>query len=446
MKFSFDAESYRKDLADQIKEKRSVDKDVAKELLENERETLRYRVAEDIKKVLLNIENQKNVRGESDVSLEQEKNVAQGEEISCETIKFEGSDGTEHELEILVTDIRDKIPEELNLVFDITRLVAIDARSSGIGTGTHKDIYGDFNGNENERKVLPQKHSSLDSHLFSQDLDLLDKLLVIEKEREGFIDHMLHLEYFPDANDERNFILEDPLKNSYTAPILNKYLDDAEKERLSMIIKYDRSIERYPNYLKSLDEFTEGAFTNPEMLNHFVAGDLPESTIRENPELMARFPHAVGSIIPNGRQYKYDNSNRSGAKVQEIPFDVKRQTFTHLWALAGANTTYSNENLLVVLCDPKKERFRKEVQMVHAYDDYDGRKLQERIKNFKDKGVLSQDADMIEGATKDAFVNRNGGVNFVFKKEEPWVYLADWIVDLYHGRLYKITEKAPSEE
>lgn len=443
MKFSFDAESYRKDLAEELKEKRSVDKDVAKELLEKERETLRYRVAEDIHKVLTNIEKQKKTLGETNSSFdEREKKSNEGQEISCETIKFEGSDGVEHELEIRISDIRDRIPEEINLFFDITRLFAIDAQSNGIGIGTYRDIYGNFKGKGGERKVLPNKNAAFDSHLFSRDLDLLDKLLTINKEDKWFFTKLIHPDFFP-SDDEDEFVIENPYENPDLAPILNERLSDDEKKRLSAILDYKRSIIYNQSYLNTIDKLTDGAFTNPEMLCHFVAGDLVESTHKENPELMARFPHTPGSIVPtrNRREYVYTDNNQQDVTLQEIPFDVKKQVFTHLWTTAGGSTSYSNENLIAIFCDPKKERFRKEVQTVHAYDDGGGHKLRDRVRDLKDTGVLPQDADMIDGATKYTYMNGSGGVNFVFKKEEPWVYLADWIVDLYHGRLYKITEK-----
>jgi hypothetical protein len=33
------------------------------------------------------------------------------------------------------------------------------------------------------------------------------------------------------------------------------------------------------------------------------------------------------------------------------------------------------------------------------------------------------------------------GVEISFKRNEPWLFICDWILDPYHGRVYRIVER-----
>ena len=73
MKFSFDSEGYRNNLASELHDQRSLDKEGARKKLEDERKTLQYKVSQDLKIVKQKLDKKYEERGIEKPFFRQEK-------------------------------------------------------------------------------------------------------------------------------------------------------------------------------------------------------------------------------------------------------------------------------------------------------------------------------------------------------------------------------------
>jgi hypothetical protein len=372
MKFSFEAESYRKNLSDEIKEKRLENKEEAREFLEKERGTLAYRVAEDIHTVLRNISKVAKDQGAPESTMSIEAN----NEISTKIIKVPGESGHEHILEIHTIDISNKIPVELKLQFDLSRLQAIDKRVPQVGTGLYKDIHKDYT---HVTTLVPQIQNAMDAHLFSRDLELLDKLLLVDKEHFGTLEILLRTEY--SIGREKDPDLEKKILTR-----LKKYLSEEEMERLMVIRKYQATIDYRDLELATIDKLTRGAFFSKDSLIHVVAGDNPDFKYLEYPHLLARFPHAQDGITPSHKgygAYEYSEEKQEGA-AQEIPLNIEKLASSDLWFSSGRENKHHMYNgMVVVVCNPQSKIFKEKLRSISAYDKKGKEELDDSIKSLK---------------------------------------------------------------
>lgn len=332
MKFSFDAESYRKDLAEELKEKRAVSKDSAKEFLTNEQETKRYAIAKDIK--LVSSEIRKMSGKESDAS-----------------------NGVENrstpELQIETFDLSDVMPEDLKLYIDAIRLKEIKRK---FGEKRYPiDLGADQYPNEGKYPV----YSS--SEVINRD-------------------------------------------NYY-----NAQRTDSEYTRTRELVKKENEIIDVAKIF--VNEVTEGSFGNPEMLTHVVDGDYG---------------------VPEGFVHRYPHADKNDEIPEEIKFDIHNGGINNLWFLSGlrGGTQYFAVRKVIVICNPKSERFLKKIagEKTSNYGEYSQPKL----------GRLPA-REVFPSALASTLTGSD--INIYFNKPESWADIADWVVDLYHSRLYKITEK-----
>jgi len=107
MKFSFDYQDYRKNLADELKEKRKDSRKDAKDLLNKEKLTDAYEVSKDAKRVNFEIEN---------VTGEKELNTMGGNKKTVFESDLSGK------LQIEEIDVKDKFSEDFWLRIDKRRL------------------------------------------------------------------------------------------------------------------------------------------------------------------------------------------------------------------------------------------------------------------------------------------------------------------------------------
>lgn len=411
MKFSFEAGQYRKNLADKVREKRADDRNEAKELLEKERETLKYHVAEDIKKVLMNIEKKKKVLNDN-VSPEQEKQGTDTERESVEIVRMEGSDGIEHVLEIRTTDISDRIPEEVKLIYDIYRLAVLDRKlqHSNVGSGTFNRF----------RKEEGGYYTVLDNIVDSKSThDLLFSYLLT----------MLNEE------DIQTFISDLPPGGlSIAEQIREREIYDKTEETSHEIgrVVYDK----LHNFLEII---TNGAISDKNVFAHVVGAEeegfngfsLKVSAPEKYANLKNRYPH------------KHQND-----VVREQEFDTHGAQSDYLWVNAGG-TFYDGLFKPTMLCDSRNERFRKEIETFSLYSENSHKRFNQYLgeirSNRQSDEIINPMDEKIQAALMLANERTIAGIRIDFKREEPWLFIADQIVDLYHGRLYKITEKVNGE-
>mgnify|MGYP001564130561 CR=1 FL=1 len=387
MKFSFEAGEYRKDLADSLKAKRAESRTEAKGLLEQERVTLNYKVSADIKKVLAKIEGKQP-------NQEEEEGLA-SKEVSTKVFKMEGSDGVEHEIEVHTLDISDKIPDTLKLAHDIYRLLVLDYKLSHLNVGP--DIITQF--------------------------------------AEGYLYETLK---YPSVRGLINLYLSAKTKGEDRNLFLTNWpqLSDEDKKKFSEVskkLKYetDEIVKLATQDNKGLcDVITEGAFLDEKTFAHVVGAyeegydmNLEEDSPEKYASLKNRYPHARPDEI-----------------VGEQMLDVSDAKSKELWFHAGG-ADYNNSFKMMLLCNSESERFKKEVNGFSSYNSgITGEQFTKYLQNIQpDKSKISMD-DKMKAAVMMAG-EQPSGICINFKREEPWLFIADWIVDLYHRRLYKITEK-----
>ena len=112
----------------------------------------------------------------------------------------------------------------------------------------------------------------------------------------------------------------------------------------------------------------------------------------------------------------------------------------YLWFNAGG-VSHDDTFKMTLLCDSRNERFRNEIK---SFYERSGRLGEYTPQLRADRGANNTHPasfdEKLEAARMLAAENTIGGVRIDFKREEPWLFIADWIIDSYHGRLYKITE------
>lgn len=385
MKFSFDAESYRKNLASEIKEKRSEgNREDAKELLDKERETLRYHVAEDIKNVLRKIEQKEDVIKVDD-NFSQEKTTEKGKEISCEVIKMTGSDGTERELEVRTFDVTERIPEEMRLMFDIERLAALDRKFDILDIGPKK-----FATKTDVRSF------NFEDYITASYPDAKE---ITEERRQRIYDAICEAYY--DGYTERF-----PDKSSaFDAPEIKKL-----NEFIDGLTDIQEHMFAYKLKLQELNEIardlTDGDYLRGNMLCHVVAalgvkGDLTH--------LPSEQPDDYRKLIRRRLHQKSDSDI-----PEEDIFNVHTAESKTLW-FSTKDVWSTSPNNIILVCNPKNDRFKKELG-----------------------------DNVTDDAIDEALSSNPNNMRIEFKRKEPWFYIADWVVDVYHGRLYKITEMTES--
>ena len=343
IKFSFDSQKYRRNLADKLREERITDRDTAKNILDNEKKTKRYQISKDIKRV------------------------------SIENKKITGENNTETEVEIQTFDISDKIPEDIKLYFDEIRLGKIKKNfklhkkyESGIQEEYQKEYSEGFYDGKYLRKMMENNLKDLP-----------------EESREKYIENML------------------------------------DRDRAQTISAYETQLwdKRIKDFI---NEITEEAFYNPLMFCHAVGASQTSAKAENMKKLLSR--------------YVQEDDNAP----QEEVFDATTATASSLWFNAGGESRWFNPTKIIILCNAKNERFQNEVSGVGFYREKDA----EETKFIRNKSMpemlklLAERESAIKGGS-------TGGIRIDFKKEEKWMDIADWIVDLYHSRLYKIaTAKA----
>lgn len=430
MKFSFDAEGYRDNLAEQLKAERALDRDKAVETLEQERETLRYRVSEDIKKV-------KTRLGNVPEEIDKTKTF---EEISTEIIKMEGSDGKERMLEVKTTDISDGIPDTLKLLYDIFRLATLDSK---FNHETNFDFSSLLTGYEYKRE-LEEDWLSLKSNKFY--VERKDRTLSFEKAAAPEAIAKKAKKKLEEEVEKRGMrtLLKKYLMSTLKTEDRQLFLQEEDKlggedvKRLHEISKKLRDDARkiaddaLSEYGILVNTVTEGALLNKKILRHVVAAFGEEGyntgSANNSPEnisnLRNRFPHV-----------------HSEDMVKEKVFDVHNARTRYFWFHSG-EMWEPNILKMMLFSNPENTRFKNEIKGFQTYGD------DEKISDYYYAEIERNPSKILPDDIINAGLSASAlshGIRFDFKKDEPWLYVADWIVDPYHGRLYKITEKDSGE-
>lgn len=429
LEFSFDAKNYRKNLADSLREKRSENPESAKELLQKERETLQYKVSADIKKVLAKIEAKKH--GKEEPALEH----TEPKEIGIERLKMTGSDGVERELEVHTLDISDQLPNGLRLAHDVFRLAVLESDLS------HAKI-------ESGGFKIPTFLNKEDSNHVSR---LFESALKYQN-----VGNLLFLYYvFPKYYQE--------------------YLNGDEQQRgeiFTHALEESRQLnaEIMTEYEEFLDGLTDGSFSNNKMCVHVVGADDSEAYINaqkyqenvqfldyrkdEHNDTASRMYKDTEGTIRRQSRYPRSNITSGGEMIAEQPLDIHSPSSESLWFNAGGSP-YDSRFKLIMLCNSANSRFRNEISGVFAYDNLNLFRSLHKLKNITPPAEFDSRSSRVSSYINSATLEEKieaaqllmsakglGAAGYSFKRDEPWLYLADWIVDAYHGRAYRIAEKS----
>jgi len=334
MKFSFDFEKYRDNLADDIREKRKESKQEARDALEKEQKEERYKIAKEAKAVDLEIKKVESLAKE----------------------EFEKSD-----LSIKTIDIKDKIPEKIQLAIDRKRLTEIKYRGQ-----------------------------------------------------------------------------DEEIKKSSSKLRFDKEIMDEAKE--------------------FVNEITNGDFLNPERLNTAIGGyrkNLPHKMLSQSEKVLPK--EKTENIRKLSKEKHKDDSSEKVYIPETSTFSPgdpiigrgDNPRFPNLWFAAGDSHWWDPVKQLVIV-NPYSKRFKDSIFYARTPNLIN----EEERASINPKDM--EDEEKREIVNKELnklvqYANKNtlAGIEVCFKREEERVLfkdIADWIVDLPNGVVYKIEEKEKEEE
>jgi hypothetical protein len=389
MKFSFEHKTYRDNLANELKTERKTDKDLAQTKLEQERESLKYKVSRDIKNFF---ERNKN-KQDSSITLEkttEKKTVVQ-------EIKLNGIDGKEHILTVTTEDISDRIPDEIKSTYDVYRLLCINRKLGDMSTRQEET--------GNEKSFWETVDSCLDS---KDDFYVYFYLFLNRKEFSEYLNCPEN-----EKDNDRYKELEE---------IFNKLNIDAE----------DYSKKRYHAYQDFMNTITNGGIKSPDMFNH-VIGAFEEGydswiSSEKISNIKKQYPHKLES---------------QSDMVGETELDVSNLKSHYLWVSSNGSQYMNNYIKPIIIIDPYNERLR---EALDNFGFYKGASDTEESYNkllAEIHGAENKNNPSYEETMKAALLTANSyaGIRLSFKGEIPWSLIAKQIIDPYHGRLITISEK-----
>lgn len=178
-----------------------------------------------------------------------------------------------------------------------------------------------------------------------------------------------------------------------------------------------------------IDDLTEGDFKNPEILNHVIGGfsyDRAPSYLRL--EKRTTLSESSGNLettsIPIEDAFDLN---------EHIGFGVEAE----LWFGAGGSHWLRRPENAVIIVDPKRQEFKSIIQRIlYANERYQlGKRGGVEIKDFRHMD------EVLNKITQNANGDKEGGILIEFEKgQASWKKIAKWVVDLYHGKVYKLTE------
>lgn len=417
MKFSFDSEGYRNNLANELREKRATDKEGARQRLEEERATLQYKVSEDIKRVKQKIKEKREKKG-----LETFPFIPNPEKTTLEEVRLEGSDGIEHLLEVQTIDISDQIPEEVKLIYDIFRLFTLEQKLA------HLDI------NSGILNHAPVVYQSQDGKIAGQRRQVADFTNAKGENAEVGFTEYIRLKLNDDdlellANDEMAFYSnkESSPENDERA---GELLEATEKEAFEITDLMNKKFNRFYELV------TNGAISNDNYFSHVMGANEEGYFIK----LKNDYPERHADLK---NQYPHESDKEI---VTEKPIEVGLASSDYLWVNAGG-TAYNRLFKPIILINSYSRRFKAELNGFGFYEGSSS-KFDEYLKKLQETNTHDTNGHSQElmAALYCAQGRTETGIKLKFKKETPWLLIADQIVDPYHGRLIKVREKLPTED
>lgn len=380
MKFSFESQQYRDNTAKQLKE---TEKSERKEALEKKRKELKFVLAEHIRD--FNRKNDKK-RKEGSVdgkSEDQEGKVERKKIFGKIESHLRGSE--EFGVEIETIDISDQIPESVQIIYDMNRLLEVEYTYSDdeVSRGWyHKD---EDSPNAKHHNNSPEGYINRDPYY---DLDSID--IIIEK-------------YIKMAEQERG----EPLTTDSGTIIYNE-----ELKKIAEQAKKD--------FVEFRERMTEGLASNPRVLYHTVgahtggfSSDWYRSTMKSEDE------------VKNKLRNRFPN-NTEGSEIQEKPLEINEDLVSRgLWVNAG-KVAFNNTLKPLMLIDTTSPRFKKYISYMVTRENRGGYDTR----------------DEIEESFEDPDARDVWGIELQPRKPPyvHWLSIADQIFDPYHGRMIKIKE------
>ncbi|KKU81224.1 MAG: hypothetical protein UY07_C0023G0008 [Parcubacteria group bacterium GW2011_GWA1_47_8] len=404
MKFSFDAAKYRNELAGQLEEIRTADKEAARQTLGEERKTLKYRVSEDIKKVTQKLRDKEQGQRESAGIFSQEK-------IVTEELRLEGSDGVEHLLEIQTIDISDQIPDEVKLIYDVYRLMFLDYHLENLDIGPR--LLEGF-----PREKEDGFYERVGENISNGSYDSILEDYLITKINDGSL-RVLKEANPPQKNDQAQL-----LKNIHK-----------QREEVATMVK--TIYEKFNEFLNSI---THGAISDKSYFTHVVGAFENGYTVN----LRSDHPEKHANL-----RRRYPHKSQEGKPTEE-KISVHNAESDYLWVNAGG-TAYNGLFKPTLLINSRDERFRKEIKDFGFNADSLGweqfneelllQKQSDGLQMQADRPIMDSKIEVALRIASEISTSGGRGIRIDFKKEIPWVLVANQIVDPYHGRLTKVTEK-----
>jgi hypothetical protein len=293
MKFSFESQQHRDDLAEELKK---TDKFERMALLEEKRKTLKYILGQHIKEFTR--ENDK--RGQDEIP--SSENIPHQEKSGKKEIIGKWEYG-EYKVEVETIDISDQIPESMQIVYDMNRLLEVEASFS------EDDVSRDW---------------------YAENRDQMDPVNSIVKK------------YIKMAEKER----DEPLTKDDGTQI-----DDEELTKIAEQAKKDFAVFR--------EKATGGLVNSPDVFYHTIGAytegfkyDWYDGDTMINQKGVAR-------TLRN--RFPYD---RDGSGIQEKPLEIDENLFSYGLFVHSGKIVYDNPLKPLMLIDGASGRFLNEI---HRY-------------------------------------------------------------------------------
>lgn len=195
--------------------------------------------------------------------------------------------------------------------------------------------------------------------------------------------------------------------NNKTDNFLLEETNKVFENRWKYIFKIEKDAKNFIN------KITGGAFFDPKVFSHVIEGEMKDKRL----ESEKRFPHLSEDVdVP-----------------REEVFGTNQTEINQLYFNSGGSAWY-HPLKIVILCYSENKKLAGITKSASV-----GWNTENTPLAWKD-GSLST-PEVLKAAAKYTNPNHGGGILIKFKEEETWEEIADWIIDLWHGKLYRITEK-----
>ncbi len=375
MKFSFESQQHRDDLAEELKD---TDKSERKALLEEKKKTLKYVLAQHIKDFIRQ-NNKKRPTGDvSNEDVHSKEKVERREIVGAVNYSFgQEGPGEKYKVELEIVDISDQVPESLQIIYDMNRLLEVE-------------------------------YSFKDDNVSRGWLDADDdKRYYINRDSPDSIDTIVK-RYLKMAEKENG----EPLTKDDGTPIdsieLDKIVEQAKKDFSEFREKVTGGLMNSPTvFYHTIGAHTKGFESD------WYNGDTMISKNDVKKKLRNRFPN-----------------NSDGTEIRENPLEIDENLISRGIFVHAGKLIYDDVLKPLMLIDGASPRFRSHMNMFKSNRMKDWDILGNKDEDNTAKALREANSDDRFGVQLTA--KNPQGVH--------WLRIADQIFDPYHGRLIKVRD------